>query len=770
MKINLYKFSCLLFYLINIIYISYIIANNSVSIGLLIDNNNKPVNGGFVVTGQDPDGFPTSNLALVRYLENGRLDETFNFNGIVTTYIDNGASVIQEMALDNNNKYVAVGGASYAPTDPVLLSLSRQFGFNLQDLIVARYNQDGSLDTTFNGTGIVRNPIIPTDQLVASAIGYALAIDNNNKITCSGFVTPLSDPRVSPFYLIRFNEDGSLDTSFNPTGSIPGILNTQLVEQVGQVTSININSIAIDVNDKIVCTGYVAYTIPNLSAISWITVRVNPDGTLDDTFGNRGVVITPIRGFDVAASLQIDHDNNIVVAGNASNGFVAVMALAKYDYSGNLLQSFGDNGIVLTNISNNTDRIQDIKIDSDNKIVAAGFTSLFLAYRTPLLVSSGDNFTMLRYNPDGSLDQTFGELTQIYVNIGTIFDPTEFDINAAPAPIVPPVTRNVFGIVQINVLNNYPLNSYSPFVPSVFPASPYYLSLDQLGRIVVTGFSSSAVEDDVTIMRLLPNGILDPSFFQPFNRAVPTQPGVVITFLSLLLGLTNLTSNSGYIIPPDYTYLLNPRNKKINLSQNKQNALNIAPPTLNSSFNNQETHVTNPLISGSSAPGSLINIYVNDKPLLKATTGTDGKWSSILPHLTDGIYSVHATASDRISSISNPSEQVKFKINTKENTSSNTVNPIKEAIKSTSAQPNKIQESTSAQISRSIKDSGVITGTVKPNQKISVFVDNVKQNKDAITPNKEGVWEFKIPKQYLNSKQAHKVSVAVDKAIQDFKI
>lgn len=750
-----------------IIDFSNVFSNSSQAVGLIVDNNQKIVAGGYITTGLDAQGSPTSNFALVRYLTTGVLDFSFNNGGIVNTFINNGAAIINEVLLDNNNKYLVAGGASYFPSNPVLAAVAEANQLDFENVVLARYNQNGSLDTTFGGTGIVQNSIFNVNEQPADAIAYALALDLNNKILVSGFVAPLSNTSLTPLFVLRYNEDGTLDKTFNPTGTIPGQLVTQLTSQLGIEGSININSIGVDSSNRIICTGYFAVTQPFLESISMLTIRLNSDGSFDDTFGNNGVVVTSISGFDIAQGLIIYPDGSILIGGNSSNGFIAVMAMVKYLPNGDLDTSFGNGGLVETNISNNTDRFYAITLDANNNIVAAGFTSLFLAYRTPLLQPSGDNFTIVRYTPDGALDQTFGPTTT------TIFTSPIVTVNnnslVAGPTVYPNTTFSTFGIVQINIENNYPLNSFSPFVPEVYPAAPYSVAIDSAGRILAGGFSSSAVENDMTVMRLLSNGDLDTTFNSPFNTAVPFQPGVVITYLSILLGFTQLSSNSGYVTPYDLSYLLykqNPR-QRTNLNKTSNAKSILAAPILNQAYNNITTNVTNPHISGKAAPGSLVNLFINGTPMLKINTDKQGNWSSILPHLKDGEYSVHAIASDRISSISEPSGNIKFTVQTSTSAKASvdkTKNSATKAVKPV------ISNTKSVSPIKVVSGEKVITGKGTPDQKISVFVDNVKQAKNAVVTDKSGAWEFKIPKQYLDSKHEHKVAVSVNNTIQNFTI
>jgi len=139
------------------------------------------------------------DFALARYNPDGVLDTSFNRTGKVLTPVGAGDALASAVALQPDGKLVVAGEAR----DP-----GTGFQFAL-----ARYNSDGSLDTTFNGTGKVMTPIAPNGGY-DRAMGVAVQPDG--KIVAAGF----SDFSGTGFALARYNPDGSLDTSFNGTGTL----------------------------------------------------------------------------------------------------------------------------------------------------------------------------------------------------------------------------------------------------------------------------------------------------------------------------------------------------------------------------------------------------------------------------------------------------------------------------------------------------------------------------------------------------------------------
>jgi len=134
--------------------------------------------------------------------------------------------------------------------------------------------------------------------------------------------------------------------------------------------------------------------------------RLNSDATLDSTFGNAGIVNTPIGlAVDVATSLAIQPDGKIVVGGFYDNGATTNrddMALVRYMPDGSLDTTFGvssgvGTGIVTQRLSEFWDRIHGVALQSDGKIVAAGC----------IRCDNSDNVAVLRFLANGTLDQSF---------------------------------------------------------------------------------------------------------------------------------------------------------------------------------------------------------------------------------------------------------------------------------------------------------------------------------------------------------------------------
>jgi len=139
--------------------------------------------------------------------------------------------------------------------------------------------------------------------------------------------------------------------------------------------------------------------------------RYQPDGSPDATFGTGGVVTTDLGGDEEISALVLQPDGKLVAAGgtyNASTASYSNFALARYQPDGSLDPTFGTGGLVTTDLGG-SDSINALVLQPDGRLVAAGYNSL---------TSSHTNFALARYQPDGSLDPTFGTGGLVTTDLG----------------------------------------------------------------------------------------------------------------------------------------------------------------------------------------------------------------------------------------------------------------------------------------------------------------------------------------------------------------
>jgi uncharacterized delta-60 repeat protein len=326
-----------------------------------IQSDGKIIAVGFVTNGSNSD------FAVIRFNANGSLDLTFDGDGKVVTDFSGVFDYGYAVAVQSDDKIVVAGRTSGVG----------------DDFAVARYHPNGSLDASFDGDGkVITNVVSGADA------SRALAIQADGKIIVAGNSSGSGSGDTNEFSLVRYNSNGSLDTSFNFNGKV-------LTDISGSHD--NVNAIAIQPDGKIIAAGQSLTTNNN-----WLfsLARYNPDGSLDTSFDNDGKLTTSILNSNIAYSLSLQTDGKIVAAGSANNTFMFMsFAVVRFNSDGSPDTSFDGDGKLVTSVSSGDSSAYATAIQADGRIVAAGFSDSFIA--------GTQDFTIVRYNPNGSLDTSY---------------------------------------------------------------------------------------------------------------------------------------------------------------------------------------------------------------------------------------------------------------------------------------------------------------------------------------------------------------------------
>jgi uncharacterized delta-60 repeat protein len=290
-------------------------------------------------------------------------------------------SEASSIAIQMDGKIVAVGSA-------------RSGGKS--DFAIVRYDSAGSLDSAFGSNGKVITDISANSSDVASSV----AIQSDGKLVVAGW-TATGDTSFgisnNDFVVVRYNPDGSPDHSFGNGGKV--------VTKFGADSSEDIAAIALQTDGKIIAIG----STHNGSSFDFAIARYNPNGSLDPAFGEGGKVITAVSRFgDLAHAVAIQPNGKIVVAGETIVNSSSVFAVLRYNSNGSLDASFDSDGMVTTSIGAYGNIAQSVVVLPDGKIVAAG-SSFGETVGLATISSSGDRFACVKYNPNGSLDTSFGQ-------------------------------------------------------------------------------------------------------------------------------------------------------------------------------------------------------------------------------------------------------------------------------------------------------------------------------------------------------------------------
>ncbi|MFD9366407.1 calcium-binding protein [Streptomyces sp. NPDC060020] len=298
-----------------------------------------------------------ADFAVARYTADGSLDTSFSGDGMVLSDLrGDGDDVANGVAVQPDGKIVVVG-SSASPDSAGLFT-------------VVRYRIDGSLDTGFDGDGVVLTDFGGGGPQEA----FAVTVQADGGILAVG----MSGAEVA---LARYHADGSPDTSFDGDGKATTAF------AGGAATAFDVTTQA---DGRIVVAGRAGYNYP-ANASDFALARYHADGSLDTSFDGDGRVTTAFAEADVAGGVQVQPDGKIVAAGSSAFDF----ALARYLPDGTLDGGFDGDGKVTTDFGTGTlDGSSDLALQPDGKIVAAGI--------------SRSDFAVARYNVNGTLDSGFG--------------------------------------------------------------------------------------------------------------------------------------------------------------------------------------------------------------------------------------------------------------------------------------------------------------------------------------------------------------------------
>ncbi len=338
--------------------------------------------GKIIVVGYARASSEAPYFTVTRYNPNGTLDTTFDGDGIVTGQFriagDYFSSRAQSLAIQPDGKIVIAGDSTTV------------FGSaSTTEFAAARLNPNGSFDTTFGTDGKVTFSAAPTQRDYA----YQVALQPNGKIVLSGEAGNGTN-EFAPA-LARLNPNGSLDTTFFEDG---------MVDYVGSIYGIP-SALYIQPDGKInVVTDIIS---PTSSDELTVFLRYNADGSPDTTFGGSGRRSTGAIGR--VNSVGFQPDGKMILG---SQYFTLVRL--NTDYS--LDTSFGNNGSAAVTFGQYFDWMNDLAVQADGKIVVAGYTNTQAGFNVAC------DFTIARFNADGTLDTTFDLDGKIVKSIGSNYE------------------------------------------------------------------------------------------------------------------------------------------------------------------------------------------------------------------------------------------------------------------------------------------------------------------------------------------------------------
>jgi uncharacterized delta-60 repeat protein len=309
---------------------------------------------------------------------NENLDLTFGNGGKVLTDFTGSADVGNAIAIQPDGKIIVGGSAANTVT-------------NGTDYGLARYHANGTLDSSFGTGGKVLTDVGGLGDVIS-----AIALQADGKIVAAGFSFT---ENIFDFSVVRYNANGSLDTSFGNGGKVLTDFQNNDDEAFAMV---------LQPDGKIVVAGL---TADSNFKLDFALARYLSNGALDPSFGTGGKVVTDLFGSDDQGyALLRQGDGKLIVAGAAINikSFENQFALVRYNENGTLDGTFGSFGKATTAFTDGSS-ISSLLLLPDGKIIAGGFAFTSHDENRPTHGEVTGNFALVKYNPDGSVDESFGE-------------------------------------------------------------------------------------------------------------------------------------------------------------------------------------------------------------------------------------------------------------------------------------------------------------------------------------------------------------------------
>ncbi len=297
----------------------------------------------------------------------------------------NGHDRFFAVAFDSQGNYYATGSVSET------IDASADF-----KMLVAKFKADGELDTSFGKDGYaIHNAAVGTSGEAARSI----VVQSTGKIVIAGTIEHANadDARDRDLALVRFNADGSVDSSFGTGGVVTLDLSSGEVSGTSYVAD-GFGSMTADSSGRLLIHG--SRKRDGGTDTDFVLVRLSADGVVDQTFGTNGQSTLDIR--NLSASPKTVHplsSGQLLATGYMRDGSVVVPVVYRTDANGKLDETFGTKGIYSQAVLAAVTEVYAAVLQGDS-IVTVGYGRN----------SEQENldFLSLRIKSDGTLDNTYG--------------------------------------------------------------------------------------------------------------------------------------------------------------------------------------------------------------------------------------------------------------------------------------------------------------------------------------------------------------------------
>jgi len=398
--------------------------------------------------------------------------------------------------------------------------------------------QNGSLDASFgvNGKAI-------TDFGGANDFATCMVLQGDKKIVVGGYVTLAAKQY---FALVRYSENGAPDSSFGTNGKV--------TTGFDGIDTVYLESMKLQADGRIITGGYLINGVND----NFVLVRYKTNGSPDSTFGDNGVIITPLTGHNNrATSIEIAADGSIIVAGSIN----CKPAVRRYEPNGNNSLFFAQLGANVADLEDcyNTTSIVAIVAFASQKVVVGG--NVTGTQDEPAGSSSADNMFLMRLDLTGTgkVDSTFGK-------DGTV--KTSIKDTASIFAITPQTDGKIItvgydaataGPREFTITRYQPDGALDPTfgtggevkLPFTGSAAANAVAMGGDGKIVVTGSLNNGTRDEIVALVAGPNGRLDSTFGN--NGEVITDDGLADDAVASIIQPDGKVLVAGYTLSADTT-------------------------------------------------------------------------------------------------------------------------------------------------------------------------------------------------------------------------
>lgn len=305
------------------------------------------------VEDEESSGPPTKYLSLIKFHPDGQIDSTYGVNGVSKDLYYSWSSDVETKA-------------AMLESEKILVSYNDKVDYDdFADGLVFRYNANGAIDSSFNNIGF---------KVLWSKPISDMEVDNEERILLCGWN-----------HVVRLMQNSDYDSSFGDGGEV------LLGEGSGEIY---MTSISCDEGGRILLTGSIGDSPEEKNLI---IVRLNEDGSIDDSFANNGTFRLSLGGDEKGLEIMTLPDGGVVVAGKSDDALL----LLKLNADGTLDSSFHGDGVLKSYIEGKETVLYDTKIANEEIIVcgAVGNTGASLWN----LLDDDLDFWVAKYSLQGDL-------------------------------------------------------------------------------------------------------------------------------------------------------------------------------------------------------------------------------------------------------------------------------------------------------------------------------------------------------------------------------